>query len=444
MGRRQEDELQTIRHESEKTLSQLSERFKAAIGSKQLDKQKFEIAFEQLDKELAKDTELKNDSLNSSLKAQRDINLELANANAKLRRETIRFNEKKSALENLIQEGERQNQALSLEIARFEEKSQEVAAHLASQEKAINSQELELRDHRSRNEYLESNKKVFDYLVSAMQEENFKVKDYFAGLGQSLKVVRKQLTEEAEASKKLIMQHELLKKRVASMKTQISSARVFELRCQTSLDQCCVKMSQVLEDFSLDDGKLRLQTAKIFDDFIEVILQGNVAEQPLLKQAQGVDACKEEVERLGRLFCEKKKSAMHSLEKVRLTGDGCLFDYQEEGRELIQNCLEYRNKRSKKIAQILDQKQKVDALVKELSFMNMRILRPPKSAKNDKDTDKKVLPIKIYREQARPKQPPPAENQNQNKLQLTSDNLINAAIKDYRQKISVKFKLAQI
>ena len=439
---------------AQRKLDELAKRFEAAVAAKALDARKFSVAHELLDAEFRVDHRALNDTLTRSLLAQREENFKLTTENAKLRRETFRFGDKRSALESLISEGTRQNALLAAEIGRLAAKSREIDSLLRAQARVINGQELELGAHRRRNEFLESSKRVFDYLAGSLRAENAAVRDFHTAAAANQRVVRAQLTEEAEASKKLDDRIKSLGSKLESAKAKISDLRADEARQKATARRLLAAISEAAGDFSLEESQL---AARVAAAVAAASSHGGAVEAP--SKAPEIELFKEEVTRLSKLFKAKKKEAAEGLDRARAAGQSALGVYQYEGRELIQRCLEHREKRARHVGEIMQRKQEVDSLVKQFSFLNLRggsgKLSLPFAASKPNMTAS--LPFELYRAEAetrrfKPKntavdspthpgaapEPPRATTEDQRKkLALTSENIVKAAVRDFRTKGSL-------
>jgi len=343
---------------------------------------------------------------------------ELKMVNGKFRKENAKHKERKVRLDSLIQDSQIQNDQLKAEIRELLGSVEQMQAKLQQQESMINAKEDFLKRFRHQNEYLQSKKEVFDYLVVSLEVQQNQLVDYLNHLNSNLKKVHTGLIQEAETSKYLQLQREEIRGDVLKARTVFSNLGLEYRNLNQLAFRVVFRSEEVMADHSLTvptfgeaiigilnssqtqrilqkrsgqerdgevtdnlfDGKAKHEASLTTSKFIKTFK----IERPLGLTLKGArvtcsvkDRGQEELFRkeLGRVknnFLYQLRDSSERYATMTLEKDRVVHGIQDAGAQLIKQSNQLRNERYLVFQRLYQQKQEAENITKEIASHNFR------------------------------------------------------------------------
>lgn len=203
-----QENLGAISKESNSKIASLRKKYNCAFDNLRMNEEKFAEVLSQMEDEFKENFIINQKKLELALIGEKKRIEELKMMNNKFHKENIKHKERQGKLDSLIQDSQMQNAQLQEEIRRLRKHVEAMQGKLQQQEEIINTKENSLKDFRYKNEFLQSKKEVYDYLVVTLEVQQNQLIDYLSYLNTNLKKVHWSLIEEAENNKNLKIQKE--------------------------------------------------------------------------------------------------------------------------------------------------------------------------------------------------------------------------------------------
>lgn len=404
-------ELYILEHQYYKRISKTKEDYENSLNNLKQDQFKFNETINQLEEEYNKELKKKEEDLGGLWINEEKTATDLKSLNTKLVKERQKNKDKKVRLDDLIDDASKQNNMLNEELKVFKDKSKTMQEQLLIQERNINDKEVFLKKHRTKNNYLQNNKKVYDSLVKSLENEHNHLLNYFIDISNKLKIVHKRLIDEAESNKNLVLQKNHLFENLKNNK-ELLTKKEFQFKViKKKIDNLIRDMYKVIDNFNLKPGTLKneflntFSNKDLFPNYKNILKKTIQKKQPkkngLLPSIENKsyknyeiietnqtdetqnknNTFKEELERLKYVYqtkLEKTRKTYYKLNKERFKN---FEEVQDKGKDLINKCTSLKNKRIQLYQQLYEAKNCVDNIVKEFNLHNVVSKKNNKSIK---------------------------------------------------------------
>ena len=442
-------------------IQKIRDDYRVALDNLKLDQMKFNETLSQMEQEYRKELLSKQQVLQGRIIDEKKHAEDLKSMNLKLVKEAKKNREKALYLENIIQEAENQNKQLLEEIRALKERADVINNELAQQEVNINKKEILLKEFRTKNNYLQSNKEIYDHLVDSLKEEYTRLSEYMNGINSNLKITHKRLIEEAESNKVLARRKERVLEELKTANDRLLATRLGYRNVVRNIESFVFELKHVVDDYSLGEAAIDKAVQQLLQR-TELIFQGKKKEgekgdqtyQPEhvhgsrsdpketkdagaddvneTNEARGNgDNFKDELDRLKDVYVAKLKETKSKFTGINHQRANVLDSINDEGKSLINRCTALKSKRMQLYQNLYDNKNKADTMAKELNAAKLKKYKEkvrksqlvedhaPKSPKKPIE-----LPYHLYLEQK-------GRTKNENKAgtdNLTADVILKEAV----------------
>ena len=412
-------ELYKLENQYYKRIAKTKEDYEKALNELKEDQCKFNETINQLEEEYNKELSIKKIELEGKLIKEQKTAVELKSTNTKLVKQREKNGEKKIRLDDLIDDATKQNNLLCKEMEIFEKKSKMMQDQLLIQERNINDKEVFLKKHRTKNNYLQNNKKVYDSLVKSLENEHNHLLNYFTDISNKLKIIHKRLIDEAESNKNLILQKNHLFDNLKNNK-ELLTKKEFQFKViKKKIDNLIKDMYKVIDNFNLKPGTFKNEFLNTFSNKDLFPNYKNILKKSLEKKnfsntnnntlpslenksfknydlteinnnddiQNKNNTFKEELLRLKNVYQTKLEGTRKTYHKLNKERKKNFQKIQDKGKDLINKCTSLKNKRIQLYQKLYEAKNCVDNIVKEFNLHTL----VNKTHKNNKKANLKKI-----------------------------------------------------
>lgn len=211
---------------AEERSSDLRSKYQRAFETLCQNEEKFVEVLSQMEDEFRESFTSNQRALDTALVTEKRKIDELKMMNGRLQKEHQKHRERQAQLDSLVQDSRAQNDQLKEEIQTLISNVERMQGKLGQQEAIINAKENSLKQFRHQNEYLQSKKGVYDYLVVSLEVQQNQLMDYLNYLNSNLKKIHSGLIVEAETSKNLKTDKEQTHKLLLVKRVKVEEGKV--------------------------------------------------------------------------------------------------------------------------------------------------------------------------------------------------------------------------
>lgn len=384
-------------------IQKIRSNYRIALDNLKIDQMKFTETLSQMEEEYRKELMSKQQMLQGKVIDEKKKAEDLKSMNLKLIKEAHKNREKNLYLENIIQEAQNQNKQLLDEIRSLKERADTINNELLQQEVNINKKETLLKQFRTKNNYLQSNKDVYDHLVDSLKEEYARLGEYMNGVNNNLKITHKRLIEEAESNKVLTIRKDKVLEELKLANERLLSTRLNYRNVVRNIENFLFELSHIIDNYELSEQEIdravkqllsrtdiilqnkKKDTAvfnqrgsdedeKDFDrlDSTQKSKQDKLVLPPVKNEVAKNDNFKDELDRLKEVYTTKLYETKSKFSKINHQRGKVLDDINNEGKSLINRCTTLKSKRMQLYQNLYDNKNKADAMAKELNVIKLK------------------------------------------------------------------------
>ena len=427
LNKTHEEELGGVARDSNIRTNNLKSKYNKTFENLQLNEEKFAEVLSQMEDEFRLSFLLNKKKLEVALMAEKKKIEELKMMNGKFQKENVKYKDRKIQLDSLIQDSKMQNNQLLDEIKQLAESVEMMQGKLMQQESIIKAKEDSLKDFRHKNEFLQSKKEVYDYLVVSLEVQQNQLVDYRTYLNMNLKKVHASLINEAENSKNLKIQREETHERVLFAKTHFKQSVLLFKNLRVLVSRIIVEVSGHINDNKLDHDMFKDSVIELLNSrqnqlvlkqskgvISEGVREGEYDQGILLNQIGGPSTPLEfkavklfrieqrvpasmttnnrkngwkfggnsqqspeegfmnELSKIKTNFHAKLKESESKYFGLTQEKQGVVRDIQNSGAKLIKQSNQLRNKRFGIFQELYEQKQEAENITKEIASLNFR------------------------------------------------------------------------
>lgn len=420
---------------AEERSTDLRTRYQRAFETLCQNEEKFVEVLSQMEDEFRESFTSNQKTLDTALVAEKRKIDELKMMNSRLQKEHQKHRERQGQLDSLVQDSRAQNDQLKEEIQTLVANVERMQGKLGQQEAIINAKENSLKQFRHQNEYLQSKKGVYDYLVVSLEVQQNQLVDYLNYLNNNLKKIHSGLIVEAETSKNLKTEKEATHKLLIVKRAKVEESRNDYRHAYQQTQRVVHEVLAVVLDECLSGGEIQERIVSLLNGSqVQAILRRQrspdgdaepkgkpVAQKPYkvfkieTRLPNSVDTATrrhfyplrsiqpqeqgfmKELNRMRTNFSDKYRES--ELKYATMTADKqrVVHAIQDVGAQLIQQSNQLRLRRYLIFQDLYEQKQEAENITKEMASKNFesKRLRQTEAVKATAAERAKKLRLKV-------------------------------------------------